>query len=290
MHKVFLVDDERWILESIKAKVDWESLELEFAGQASNGLDAYGMIQQTRPELVLTDIRMPGMNGLQLMESIKKLGLSTRFVVISGYAEFDYARKALELGALGYVLKSMERQELNDTLRNVKRSIDSTGTASRYLLLYEQLRGRFSDLDELNNYLLQAILRSSAELPLPTAEQTASVTGTFNKIVKYIQEHFNESISIGQIADHFDLHPNYISQLFRREKDTTFTAFLLQIRLDRACLLLEETNMTVNEIAEKVGYNDYYYFAKVFKKHIGMTPTLRRELKGCKFSIQKGTT
>ncbi|MFD0960559.1 response regulator [Paenibacillus chungangensis] len=119
--KVLLVDDEAWVVESLKASVDWGRLGFEVAGTALSGQEALAMMDSIRPDVVFTDIRMPGMSGLELIKRGGELHAHTRFIVVSGYAEFAYAQKALAYGALAYCLKPFDEDEIVSILGRIKK-------------------------------------------------------------------------------------------------------------------------------------------------------------------------
>ncbi|MCR2807600.1 helix-turn-helix domain-containing protein [Paenibacillus soyae] len=117
MYNVFLVDDEELVIKSLIASVDWQHYGFEVAGYALSGLEAYERIQTLRPHLVFTDIRMPGMSGLELIKQLKDMASQSLIVVLSGYAEFALAQKAINYGAFGYCLKPFDDMEISGFLR-----------------------------------------------------------------------------------------------------------------------------------------------------------------------------
>ena len=121
MYTVLIVDDEPWVAYGIKALVDWESLGYTVIGEAHNGLTALETIMEKKPEVVISDIRMPGLNGIELLEHINEKQLDTKVILISGYAEFEYAQKAVRLGAFDYLLKQVDKDKLTDTLLRLKK-------------------------------------------------------------------------------------------------------------------------------------------------------------------------
>jgi two-component system response regulator YesN len=135
MYKVFICDDEKMGIKSLIATVDWAKNGFEVSGEAYDGLSALDLIIKTRPHLVITDIQMPGMSGLELMKKVSALNLKTLFVVISGYAEFAYVQKAINNGALGYLLKPFDELEISDILVKAKQSIDINKTSLETELL-----------------------------------------------------------------------------------------------------------------------------------------------------------
>lgn len=140
MYKMFIVDDEKWVVESLKAKVEWHKHNFSIVGQAYNAYDALEQIKQLRPHLVITDIRMPGMDGLDLIKRAKEEELDPVFVVVSGYADFVYAQKAILYGAAGYILKTFEDTEIIELLTKV-RNILNDKEASRQTEFVSMLQG-----------------------------------------------------------------------------------------------------------------------------------------------------
>ena len=124
MYKVLIVDDESWVLENYRLGIDWASKGFEVVDTASNGMEALEKIRQLHPDLVLTDIRMPVMGGLEMIRQAKQMFPDLEFVVISGYAEFSYAQKALNFGVAGYCLKPVEDADIQGVLANVRERLD----------------------------------------------------------------------------------------------------------------------------------------------------------------------
>lgn len=120
MLKVILADDEVRICRLIQALADWKSLDMEVVATASNGVEALELIQQYQPDILVTDIRMPGVNGLELIERAKELLPELEIVIISGYAHFGYAQVAIKFGVSDYLLKPIQQRELMETLNKLK--------------------------------------------------------------------------------------------------------------------------------------------------------------------------
>lgn len=136
MYSVLIVDDEPWVAYGIKALIDWESLGFTVIGEAYNGLTALETILEKKPEIVISDIRMPGLNGIELLESINEKQLETKVILISGYAEFEYAQKAIRLGAFDYLLKQVDKDKLIDTLLRLKSVLTEKQKAYKGLDLF----------------------------------------------------------------------------------------------------------------------------------------------------------
>ncbi|AOZ93456.1 response regulator [Paenibacillus crassostreae] len=124
-YKVILVDDEPLILRSLKAAIPWNELNLEVVGEARNGEGALHLIQETSPHMIISDIRMPGIDGISLMKEVSLNNPKLIFIIISGYGEFEYAREALRQGAFDYLLKPIDHDELTEMLKRAIQRLDS---------------------------------------------------------------------------------------------------------------------------------------------------------------------
>ena len=124
MYSVFLVDDEPILLEGIRSKIDWESIGLNFAGEATDGEIALSMMQEIKPDILITDVKMPFMDGLELSSAIKKIQPWIKIIILSGHDEFDYAKKAISIGVEDYLLKPFTANEVIESLKKVSLQID----------------------------------------------------------------------------------------------------------------------------------------------------------------------
>lgn len=468
MHRVLLVDDERYVIDSLRATIDWRKHGFEVVGEARNGASALEMIDALRPDLVFTDIRMPGMDGLELIRLASEAGKAARFVAVSGYAEFSYVQTAMKYGAVGFCLKPFDADEIESILRKVGAAIDGrrsflgfdllesldekgdaawdrvrricaelgfpcdgavpigavvslgdgtyslapelatvevrlgprrmlriacrpegatglgwlgladavgltgvgyadatytadglrTGIAHAGLaalqsfvhpgaVVFDYAAGRFDDgrataelqrletatgnrddaavvaaLERLREaaasdrvgaqHLLAAYNRVMAyvgrkegvereetlyrpeQLPVLYADAPAMLddlearlkrTGAsrtaalpeeirnekFREILRYVNQNFTSDLSLQGISAQFSFNANYLSQLFKKALNTTFTDYVTTLRVAHASDLLLTTGLSISEVAERAGYDDYFYFTRVFKKATGMT-------------------
>ncbi len=256
MYKVLIVDDEAWVVKSLQMAIDWNAHDFEVVGSASDGEEALACIAELMPDLVVTDIRMPVMSGLELMEKARARWPLLQFVIISVYAEFEYARKAIDFGAAGYCLKPADEQEMAEMLKKVKARLDAQMAANAGLLT---LLGESHSREEILH----------------------STPGTTNHIIKsivaYLDEYYASEITLSGLAEQFHLNPSYLCRVFKRACGKTLTGYLVDLRLQKACQMLRGTCQPVNTIAKKCGYVDYFYFARLFKRSLGITPTQYRE-------------
>ena len=473
MYTAVIVDDERWIVEGIRAGVRWQSYGFQVTGVAENGQEGLELIEKLQPDFVLTDIKMPLVNGLELIKRGKEISPRTVYAVLSGHAEFAYAQKALNYGTFGYCLKPFEIDEIESMLGKLSQALMNRATPEparnaqdlydalcsgneqlmaeqlaaagmpisadmpvtpiivqgyasaqfrddvqhiRFrmnkrrvgLLVYSHLADRFLQPDSLSgspsecsigigpSIAAAAELETSLEAasvaayggfstgkggiyrPVTSSKSTiddllSELTGSLThkdrmrfvsvmescrplfhsyaltirdayliyntvmylftregfkenarflegydqlyydygtsdamvddlvkhtldhlsdelssrlagvshnrikEILTYLHHHFNQEISIQSLSEKFYLSPTYLSQLFKKEVGENFVEYLSRLRTQYACKLLAETDMTVGQIGEQCGFNDYFYFTRIFKRLNGMTPTQYRE-------------
>lgn len=161
-----IVDDEKLICKLVQALVEWDKLGMQMAAQAENAIQALDMLQQYRPDILITDIRMPGMDGLELIKNAKKICPELEIIIISGYAHFEYARNALSLGVGNYLLKPIKQEELNETLRKIGERLEEKKSAQSMEMA--ERRANESDVNRLRHALLKDLVEGAYN---PTAEQ-----------------------------------------------------------------------------------------------------------------------
>ena len=120
MIRVVVADDEYKICQLICQLIDWKKLDMELVGIGSNGIEALKMIEIKKPDLLLTDIRMPGYDGIELLKRARKINSKIEIIIISGYSDFEYAQTAIQCGVCDYILKPINRDLLNTTLQKIR--------------------------------------------------------------------------------------------------------------------------------------------------------------------------
>lgn len=254
MYRVFLADDEMWSLVALKNVIDWAEQGFEICGEAEDGEQALKRILSLEPDLVVSDIRMPGLDGLKLLESLQEKKLRTQVLLVSGYTDFKYAQQALLYGCIGYLVKPVNEEELLLYLHKVK------------LLFADSQENKDTETDSV-----------------PENEQggQAYVSDKIlvQEIVEYIREHYAEGLTLQVLAVQFGMSESYISSMIKKKTGRNFGEYLTEARIRNAQKLLRSTNDSIEEIALQVGYPDYYYFSKVYKKATGISPAAyRRQL------------
>lgn len=125
MLKVVIVDDEKMICSLISQLLDWEELGAKIVGMAYTGTEALEMIQEQRPDIIISDIRMPGYDGLELIKRTKEAGIESEFVMISGFKQFEYAQNAMKYGVKYYLLKPIEEDKLTEIIKESKLLVET---------------------------------------------------------------------------------------------------------------------------------------------------------------------
>ena len=237
MYSVYIADDEMWVIVGLKKRIEKTDLPFQVIGEANNGVMALEEIEKKKPDILFTDIRMPGYNGLELLELLRKKELDTKVVLISGYAEFEYAQSAIRNGAYDYLLKPIDQDKLQTVLERI---LGDGSTSSGNV----------------------------QELVAPS---------TIRKIMDEIREHYTENITLTGLAEKYSISVSYLSELLKAHLQLSFSEYISSKRIQKAKELLADDSLSIEQIAEQTGYNDYFYFTKVFKKNTGISPSKYRK-------------
>jgi two-component system response regulator YesN len=241
MLKVLVVEDEEMIRRGIVLTVDWAALDCVVVGEAANGLEALEAVERLRPSLIITDLKMPQMDGLEMLRRLRELGNNVYVIILTAYDSFTYAQSALRLGAVDFLVKPFRDGDLEQAVTALRRRMESdSGEAA--LALPELRKG------DKSKYVLEAM--------------------------DFIGRHYSDSsISIGLIAQHLGISEGHLSHLFKKETDYTLLNYLTRYRIHKAMGLLKDCRVKVYEVAEQVGYRDITYFSATFKKLVGVSPS-----------------
>ena len=246
MLKVLVVEDEEMIRKGIVLAVDWAALDCVVVGEAANGLQALEAVERYDPSLIITDLKMPVMDGLEMLRQLRERGNNAFVIILTAYDSFSYAQTALRLGAVDFLLKPFHDGELEQAVTRLKQRMDRAGQGGE---------------------------KGPAPLPLPELKK-----GDKSKYVleamAYIGAHYQEpNIGVAAIAQHLGISEGHLSHTFKKETDYTLLNYLTRYRIHRAMELLRDCRFKVYEVAEQVGYRDTAYFSATFKKLVGMSPS-----------------
>jgi len=239
MYRAYFVEDKPLVLEAFMSRPAFLECGFINVGHSVNPLEAVRAIVEMQPDVVFTDLKMPGLSGVELMDELRRSGYGGEFVIVSAYGEFEESRRFFNMDGFDYLIKPVSE----------------------------------NDLQALLEELAHKLAAKKAERN-PAKETTSP---ELNKITAYLLDHISDKHSLESIGMRFGLKPNYICNLFSRYLETTFVAYLTKLRMEEAAMLLKTTQKAVKEIAAICGYPNYFYFCRVFRDVFACTPSAYRE-------------
>lgn len=240
MLSVYLVDDEPLTLEDLMKNVLWAENGFEVTGSNTNPVAALAEISQCPPDLLVCDLKMPGMNGIELIQQLRSRNISSEIIMLSAYGEFEASRQFFLMSGYDYLLKPLREQEVE--------------------LVLGKLAKRLAP-------------RTAVESMPAAAGKPAQA---FESLIEHVVKHFDKRHTLKSLSDQFNLNPTYICNLFAKHYDTTLTAFLTSLRMQEAARMIVQTETALKEIAVACGYGDYFYFCRVFKQFYSVPPSQYR--------------
>ncbi len=259
MIKIIVVEDETLVKKGLILTTDWQKYGCEVVGEASNGLEGMNAIARLKPDIVITDVRMPGLDGIGMIKQAKSDGLKPEFIIISGYSEFEYARQAVKLGVRDFLTKPIDDEDLDRALLN-------TCVAVRDKLRIDKIQNKMDDISDSRVMLFK-------EYMFDEGKGDDYVT----RAVRHISQNYQKDISVKSVADSLFISESYLSRLFKTTVGQTFGDYLTYYRIKKACELLRRPDGKIYEVANLIGYKDQRYFSAIFKKLVGVTPKEFRE-------------
>lgn len=243
--ELLMLDDEIVFLNSMKRRVDWQLYGIDVVHTARNGRDARRILAEHPIELTLCDIEMYQESGLAFYESVAQDHPDLVCIFVTCHPEFDYARKALRLGCMDYILKPIDFVELDGILRKVTGQICQRNEQKRRAAMVEGL------LDQV-----------------PKEAGNAEVA----RVQQYQAEHIDQPVVVEQLAEVVHLSPTYLMRIFKRDCSTSIITYATRLKLDLAKRLLRQTSLSVRQICDQLGYINPSYFNRLFKSDTGLTP------------------
>ena len=245
-YKYVVAEDERLIRRNLIKKISSLNLPLVNCGEAANGAEAIELITQTCPHIVITDIRMPECDGLELVKYISENHPGIKTMILSGYDDFSYAQTAIRYSVSDYLLKPVVLDDLAHSLQKLIISLNE-------------------EFENLESYDVRS--------------QSLNQTEIADLMVKYLQENFSHDLSMQGLADKFGFTTEYLGKIFKKNTGETPQKYLTKLRMNEAKrLLLSSPEMEIQKIGELVGYKNAFYFSRAFKNYTGVHPTEFRTL------------
>lgn len=246
MNKVVIVDDESIILEGLSKTLPWGKWDCEVVATASDGEEGQQIIRQYKPDIVFSDIAMPGVDGLKMIAGIKSEFPDMEISILTGYRDFEYAQEAVRLGVRRFLLKPSSMKEIEEAVEAMTQELKKKKDSS--------------ELDEMKEKV-----------------DTASSFIVKNAI-KYIEEHYTERLTLLEVAEQTYVSQWHLSKLLNKDTGHSFSDLLNMTRIKKAQELLGDQSLRIGEIAEKVGFLDMAHFSRVFKKITGVSANEYRNM------------
>ncbi len=239
MYKVVLIDDEALIVAGLCQVVDWAGHNCQVMATACDAVSGSRAIRQHRPDILFTDIKMPGEDGLVMLAGLRGEFPRMQIAVLTGYRDFEYAQRAIRLGVSRFLLKPSKMDEIEEALTHMTAQLDS---------LPPETAQEPDGADDLpaNSFLVR-------------------------QAQGYIKEHHARRLSLQDVADYCYVSQWHLSKLLNRHLGQTFYDLLNSVRVQQAKKLMEDPALRISEIAEQVGYADTAHFSRVFKKLEGVS-------------------
>jgi len=242
MYRVILVDDESRIVEGLRKVVRWEDYGCQIVGTADSGIAGTELIRREKPDILFMDICMPGMDGLTMLAGLRSEFPRMQVTILTGYRDFTYAQKAINLGVTRFLLKP-----------------------SRMTEILEALQVMTDNLKQLPSLPAEETMQDQA------LEESETSAGNFivNSAMEYIRTHYTEKLTMQAVAEKCYVSQWHLSKLLSKHVNKNFYDILNEVRINEAIRLLKDSSLRIGSIGEMVGYTDSAHFARTFKKITG---------------------
>ena len=244
MFRVLIVDDAPVMRQGMKHLIDWSNYGFQIAETASDGLQALELQRKNQYDVIITDLKMPHMDGIDLIRNLAEEKQNCKVIIVSAYGEFSYAQAAMQYGVQYYLLKPVDESVLCGYLSKIA----------------EELSGKENGAEEQPD---QARFEHQYNL---------SVNGVVTEIRRYVSKHYKEALTLNSLSKIYNFSPVYLGRLFKKETGVSFNEYLNNCRIDVAKEYIANSPYMMYEIASLVGYKDINYFYKCFKDSTGLTP------------------
>ncbi len=272
MYKVLLADDEHLDLEGMRTFIPWSELGMEVVGAVSNGFSACELMERQSVDILVTDVNMPNMSGLELARRALDRKPDVRVVFVSGHQDFHFVKQALSLKACSYVLKPMDDEELVASLRQITLELEYEANRKRTEEQFLQIMQALGAQDGRESKDARDRLAEPEPSDPSDLRNMPGSSRLIKEIVATMQARLHENLTLKQIAQQFAFSPNYLGHLFKEETGQGFSEMLTELRMKRARELLRDPKVKIYEVAGQVGYRYMPYFSRQFKETFGMTP------------------
>ena len=249
MYRVLIVEDEDIIRKGLAYTMDWTSMDCVVVGEAANGKEGIEKIVELKPDIVITDIMMPFVDGIEMIRQTKD-EVDYKSIILTSYAEFTFAKQAIDLKVSDYLLKPVEEEDIKKAIDKIKPELQKEKEINR---LYEKQNTGI----QMEEYYIRA------EKENPYVVQMLKIT----------EQRYMEKISVENIAEELQVSASYLSRKFKNATGLTYLDFLNQYRIRQAIKLLETGKYKVYEVSDMTGFTDYKHFSAVFRRYTNQSPS-----------------
>lgn len=242
MYKVAIIDDEPIIVEGISRMIKWDQYSCKIAATANDGIEGAQIIRKYRPNIIITDISMPDMDGLSMIAGLKSEFPNMEISILTGYRKFEYAQKAIRLGVTRFLLKPSNMEELEEAISSMVNNLKEKHIQAEEVEAAEEERYD----NEASNFIV-------------------------NNAMKYIEQNYPHKITLSEVAEKTYVSQWHLSKLLNRNLGQNFSEILNNVRIREAQKLLRDPSLRIGDIAERVGFVDMAHFSRVFKKNVGIS-------------------
>ena len=239
MYRVVLIDDEAIIVEGLRKVVKWGDYGCEVAGTASDAATGAQLIRELKPDILFTDIRMPGQDGLLMLAGLRSEFPDMQVTVLTGYRDFSYAQEAIRLGVTRFLLKPSRMDEIKEALEAMTHNLD-----------------RRKPLQEESD---------------PVLEASGTASFVVKQAIAYMEQNYEKKLTLQDVADQCYVSQWHLSKLLNSHANMSFYDILNTVRINEAKKLLADPSLKIGDIGEMVGYADAGHFARTFKKLEGVS-------------------
>lgn len=276
MYRVLLVDDEQIERMALAKRIEKYYGDIVNIYQAVNGREAVDMCSEQKNDIIIMDISMPEMNGVMAARYIRQMDEECSIIFLSAYDDFSYARNAIKVKALDYLLKPCDISDLLAVMDMAIQKLDKKNTQKEVSAMADDRSLGYINMeihDNLNeNDYINYYNGTRADNNRNTDEKA-----TAGQMKEYVENNYMYDISMQEAAQTMGYSDAYFSKLFKQYFNQNFTAYLTEYRMKKAKQLLSDTNESIKDISRMVGYTDSNYFAKIFKRIVGEIPSKYRE-------------
>lgn len=245
-YHILIADDEERIVRNMKSIIGDAFGDLVEIKTASNGVECIRIMKEWAVRLLITDIRMPGLNGIELVQKVRGADTNIEILVISAYEDFNYAKQLIPYGVLDYLVKPIS---VDHILSKVKKAVESDGISEK--------KAGDEEITQEEKYRMKTLIKEAEE---------------------FINQQVYNPISLADVAEYLHVNKSYLSVTFKNEMGENISNYINAVKIKEAKRLLLETELSVSELAEKLGYSTSKYFIEKFSKSTGLTPAKYRGL------------